>query len=181
MSRASDPLPMAVIVDTSVLIRLKRLLPIAEQWEFLEAMGRLVGSGRLAYPRQVVKELAEGQHPDAPGAWITSKKLKVRHSQPQDATLARVLAVAPVVDVEATDDREVADPYILAMAVEIQERHPGLWAAVATEDVVDRLPAKLSLATGCERLGVARWTAEEFVEWVRASVSESESDDPTLI
>lgn len=137
-----------------------------------------MGAGQLAYPRQVVKELEKAQHPDAPGAWITQKKLKMTHPQPQDATLARVLLVAPVLDVEATDDREVADPYILAMAVEMQERHTGAWVVVATEDVVDRLPAKLSLGTGCQRLGLMRWSTDEFVTWVRGSEPDP---DPTLI
>lgn len=80
-----------------------------------------------------------------------------------------MLAVAPqLVDYEATADREVADPYVAAMACEIGSRHNGCRVVVATNDTVDRLPLKLSLATACNRLGIEHWFAEDFVDWIKS-------------
>jgi len=126
---------------------------IDDQWDFLLRMTELVRSGHLAFPRQVAKELAYGQYPDAPGAWIGSAKRNVSHPEPSEETLRMVLTVADrLVDAEATDDREPADPYVAAMACEIPRRYPGCRSVVATDDRVDRLPAKLSLVTGPSKL-----------------------------
>jgi Domain of unknown function (DUF4411) len=163
------------IVDTSVLIKLKRLVNIDDQWDLLLRMTELVRSGHLAFPRQVAKELAYGQYPDAPGAWIGSAKRVVCHPEPSEETLRTVLQVAEqLVDAEATDDREVADPYVAAMACEIPHHHPDCRAAVATDDRVDRLPRKLSLATACDRLGLEHWTPEQFIAWVNGDTASSD-------
>lgn len=36
-----------------------------------------------------------------------------------------------------------------------------------TEDRVDRMPAKESILTACERLGLTHCNAQEFVDWLR--------------
>ncbi len=172
MSPASSPegFPpsLVVTVDTSVLIAFKGLVKIDDQWGLLMRMSDLVSAGAITFPRQVVKELAYGQYPDAPGAWIGNAKREVCHLQPREETLVKVLEVAPnLVDYEATADREVADPYVAAMAHEVETRHNGCRVVVATNDVVDRLPLKLSLRTACERLGVEVWSAEDLIAWVK--------------
>ena len=183
MSAFPEPLPLPLpfelvcIIDTSALIKFKRMVDINEQWDLLLHMTALVERGCLAFPRQVVRELAYGEYPDAPGAWIGSARRVVRYPQPSEETLREVLAVAEqLVDTEATSDLEVADPYIAAMACEIGRRYPGSRAVVATDDYVDRLPAKLSLATACRRLSIDRWTPEEFIKWVRADVASRSSE-----
>lgn len=172
MSQTSSPTnfppSLVCVVDTSVLIAFKSLVKIDEQWDLLIRMTELVVEGHLAFPRQVAKELAYGRFPDAPGAWIGSVKGKVRHPQPAEETQVKVLEVAPqLVDYEGTADREVADPYVAAMACEITTRHNGCRVLVATNDTVDRLPLKLSLATACNRLGIEHWLAEDFIDWAK--------------
>ena len=158
---------MVVIVDSSVLIDMKHKVGINEQWDVLMTMSSLVAAGALAFPKQVAKELANGQHPDAPGVWANRAKRDVCHREPSEATLSKVLEVAPeVVDLEATADREIADPYVAAMAVEIQVR-TGSLVVVATNDRIDRLPLKLSLLTACGRLGISVCSTEQFLEWVK--------------
>lgn len=182
MSPASEQAvdrPLVVVLDTSVLIAFKKIVPITQQWALLGVMTGLVQEGRLAFPKQVVKELSLGQHPDAPGAWIASK-LKGQHPQPAETSLARVLGVAQLVDVEATAEREAADPYLVAMALEIREAHPGGRVVIATEDVVDRMPSKESIGTACERLQIERWSAEQFVEWIRAWLEDPPGTDGDL-
>lgn len=171
MSPVSSPdgFPPALVatVDTSALIAFKGLVKIDDQWGLLMRMSDLVREGAITFPKQVTKELAYGQHPDAPGAWIGSAKSDVCHPQPGDETLVKVLEVAPqLVDYEATADREVADPYVAAMAHEVGARHNGCRVVVVTNDVVDRLPLKLSLRTACERLGIEVWSPEDFIAWV---------------
>jgi hypothetical protein len=161
------PPPLICVADTSVLIEFKRLVKIEEQWTLLEKMRDLVRTGALAFPRQVAKELAYGKFPDAPGAWIATARQDVCHSEPSDDTLREVLGVAEqLVDFETTDDREVADPYVAAMARELTQ-YEHCRVVVATGDRVDRLPLKMSLATACTLLNLECWTAEEFVDWVR--------------
>ena len=85
------------------------------------------------------------------------------------ATFVRVLTVAEqLVDLEATHEREVADPYVAAKALEIVERDLSR-VVVATNDRVDRLPAKLSLITACRRLDLECWGPEEFLVWISAT------------
>lgn len=92
----------------------------------------------------------------------------MQYAEPSDETLVTVLdTAAELVDVEATDDREVADPYVAAMAVEIAQRNVDCDVVVATNDIVDRMPVKLSLGTACSRLGLKCWTAEQLIDWVR--------------
>jgi hypothetical protein len=165
------PPTFVVVVDSSVLIDIKKMVGINDQWDLLTSMSQLVLSGSLTFPKHVAKELAAGQHPDAPGAWVNHAKRDVRHKEPTEDTLAKVLEVAPeVVDLEATADREIADPYVAAMAVEIKERHTGCRVVVATNDVVDRLPLKLSLLTACERLDIEVCTPKQFIDWVRDGI-----------
>lgn len=162
------PPPFVVVMDANVLIDFKSKVGINDQWDLLLRMSELVRSGALTFPKQVAQELADGKHPDAPGAWVNNAKRDVRHRQPSEDTLAKVLEVAPeVVDLEATNEREVADPYVAAMAVEIEARHNGCRVVVATNDVVDRLPLKLSLLTACSRLGIEVCTLEQFIGWVK--------------
>ena len=172
MSPASSPdgfpPPLVVVVDTSALIAFKGLVKIDDQWGLLMRMSDLVKEGALTFPKQVAKELAYGQYPDAPGAWIGNAKGDVCHPQPGEETLVKVLEVAPqLVDYEATADREVADPYVAAMAHEVESRHNGCRVVVATNDVVDRLPLKVSLRTACEGLGVEVWPPEDLIAWVK--------------
>ena len=155
MSSDAAP-PLICVLDTSTLLHFKRTVGLDEQWDLLAHMRDLVVSGALAFPRQVFKELTGVKFPDAPGAWVGSANKLVCHPQPSEDGLVRVLEVASeLVEVDAAPDREVADPYVAAMALELAERHPDSRVVVVTDDVVDRLPIKISLRTACERLGLS--------------------------
>jgi hypothetical protein len=174
------PPPLIIVVDTNILIKFKSMVKIDDQWELLLRMTDAVRQGALTFPRQVAKELAHGQFPDAPGAWIGAAKKDVCHPEPAEDTLVKVLEVAPqLVDFEATADREVADPYVAAMAHEIASRHNGCRVFVATNDIVDRLPLKLSLRTACERLGIEICTPEDFIAWVTDGTEPAAASVPT--
>lgn len=155
-------------MDTTALIRFKSLVPLRSQWDLLTVMTRLVEEGRVALVRQVVKEMSVAKFPDAPGAWVAQAKRRMRYPQPSLESLVEVLDVAEQL-VEADqddDDREVADPYVAALAVELLGRYPEAEIVVVTDDRVDRLPVKLSLATACDRLKVTWCSPEDFFTWV---------------
>jgi rRNA maturation endonuclease Nob1 len=164
--------PIICVIDTSVMIEFKATVGIERQWDLLSSMTDLVKTGRIAFPRQVARELSQARHPDAPGAWIASAKRDVQHPEPAEQTLVRVLQAGQLVDVNAPADREVADPYVAALALEIVERHPQSHVVVVTNDIVDRLPMKIALRTACERLGLQTCTMQPFVDWL---------DDPACL
>lgn len=162
-----DAPSLVVVVDTSVLISIKTHVPLDAQWELLRLMEDLVKAGRLAFPKQVWREMRDGKHPDAPGVWTAAAKIHLRHADPGLETLAKVLGVAPgMVDVDAGTDMEKADPYVAAMAVELGERYDECRIVVATNDVIDR-PPLTSLATACTSLGIECWATEDFIRWCR--------------
>jgi len=165
------PPSLVCVIDTSVLIRFKQLVRADSQFALLMHLSRLVEGGHLAFPAQVVKEMSEVRYPDAPGVWVAGDvRKRVRYPQPSDAALVRVLTVAEqLVEADDTNPDGVADPYVAAMACDIRSTHRQCRVVVATEDVVDRLPRKLSLATACSRLALEHWRAETFVEWARGA------------
>lgn len=124
MSPDAQPTPSVIaVIDTNVLLDFKKVVPVDQQWDLLMEMSKRVGAGSLTFPRQVVRELTGVRHPDAPGAWIASAKRSIQHPEPTEETLVRVLAVAADL-IEADNPNEVADPYVLAMALVLTERHP---------------------------------------------------------
>lgn len=57
-SKPLDPAPALIcVIDTSVLIELKKLVKMDDQWEVLAIMVRLVEAGSLTFPRQVAIEM----------------------------------------------------------------------------------------------------------------------------
>ncbi|WFG44146.1 hypothetical protein [Pseudonocardia alni] len=150
-----------------------------KQWDLLTEMGQRVSTGALAFPRQVVAELTTIRFPDAPGAWIASAKHSVQHPEPAEESLVRVLAVAADL-IEADHPGDPADPYVLAMALELGERHPTSQVVLVTNDVVDRLPVKIALRTGCQRVGVETCRAPAFLAWLlnpATKLVDAEDDD----
>ena len=165
------------VIDTNVLLDFKKVVPVDQQWDLLMAMNKRVGAGSLSFPRQVANELTTVKHPDAPGAWIASAKHSVQHPEPTETTLVRVLQVAADL-IEADNPNEVADPYVLAMALELTERHPTSLVVLVTNDVVDRMPVKISLRTGCQRLGVATCQAPALLRWLTEENAELVDAEP---
>lgn len=157
--------PVIAVIDTSVLIDFKKQVGIEEQWDLLVEMSARVAAGTVAFPKQVAAELSAVRHPDAPGAWIASAKRSMCHPEPAEDTLVRVLAAAHDL-VEADNPDDPADPYAVAMALELTERYPSTRIVLVTSDVVDRLPTKIALKTACERVGVPSCPLESLIAWL---------------
>ncbi|MCY3821772.1 MAG: hypothetical protein OXH52_20870 [Gammaproteobacteria bacterium] len=63
--------------------------------------------------------------------------------------------------VDPNKTTEDADPYVLALALHTREK--GFDVVVVTNDIVDHLPIRISLATACARLNVDAATPEDFL------------------
>lgn len=172
----ADAIQLVVVIDTSTIIEIKKRESAGEQWDLFTQMFALVRQGRLVFPVHVKREVASEKFPDTPGAWCARAADVRQHPDPTDETMAEILPfVEQVVDANADAEREPADPWIAAMAWELLDR--GYDVAVATDDVIDRLPLKISLRSACEALGITTWTYDTFVPWVRSTMANDAEED----
>ena len=122
----------------------------------------MVQAGEIYFPRAVTNELHQNRYIDTPEAWALDAGLHVQLAyEPSNANWERAMFDAgDVVDVDA--EAEPADPKVLAQALDLQAA--GFQPCVVTEDVVDRLPIKISLKTACEqRLQLECCSLEQFL------------------
>lgn len=154
------------VVDTQILISLKNRLRVNEQWPMLRHLDRLVEEGWVTFPKQVARELEIAQHPDGPGIWAVAAKDRRRYAEPSDDSMAEVLGVAPGL-LDPNEERNQADPYVVALAYELSDQYPEVQVHVATENTVDRGDLT-SPATACERLQLSRLNFRSFIEWIPA-------------
>ncbi|WP_143030073.1 PIN domain-containing protein [Pseudonocardia oroxyli] len=168
------------MIDANIMIDMKSTVGVDKLWALLLEMGQRVELGALTFPRQVATELSGVKHPDAPGAWIAHAKNSLRHPQPTEQTMVRVMGVAS--DVVAADEtRDPADPYVLAMTLELMERHPASQVVLVTNDVIDRQPLKISVRTACGRLGLVHCPPKPFMDWLEGEAKELLTDETVVV
>ncbi len=148
---------LTYVVDACSLFNMKRHLKAAHQWDFFnETLTEMVNRGGLLVTPQVETECGYGEHPDVPGAWVLAKASSypgVRN--PSEHTVRQVLARWPKL-VNSDKEREDADPYVVARALELQKAR--VQVCVVTDDVLNRLPITVSIATACDDYGID-WTS----------------------
>lgn len=165
--------PLVVVIDTGLVIEIKKRIPVGDQWDLLAKMMVLVEDGRIAFPRQVYRELTSIKWPDAPGVWCGNAVRKVQFPEPSDEVMAAILVhTHDLVEQDADNTHEKADPYVVAMAYQLKTGEPPYDVAVATTDRVDRPPLKIAMTTACERLGIICWDFDTFIAWVRGIFEE---------
>ena len=110
-------------------------------------------------PRQMIKEVSEVTHPDMPGAWAAGVRTSLKHPlNVGDDYITHVMRVAGDV-VDPNKDREDADPWVLALALQLADKQ--LITCIVTEDIVDR--HRISIATACSRLGLDWCSTRDFL------------------
>lgn len=162
------------VVDSVCVIGLKQAVKLDDQWDFFADLGLLLEAGALAFPKQVVTEVRGVKYPDMPGTWIAGNRKGCRHPSPSDEALAEVLGLLQRPDVslvEANATLDKADPYLVAMAYDLQQRYPTSRVLVATDDVTDRA-SQMSPATACKELGIERVDTQGFLRWVEVALVE---------
>lgn len=95
--------------------------------------------------------------------------------------MAEVLGLARGL-LDPNEERNQADPYVIALAYELRERFPGVRVCVATENTRDRPPLQ-SPGTACEMLGIERLDFQHFLDWLPDVDEEGAPlvDEPTLL
>lgn len=161
-----------LVLDTNAIINLKKL-PIRQQWSFFKKAERLVESGHIVFPRQVHQEISRVKHPDAPGVWAAGIASSVRQSDPREETLKKVLEVASDM-LDPNSEKDLADPYVVAMALELQGGGK-CQVSVVSDDKVDH-SGLTSVATACNRLSVPCIGVDEFILWVMEQGLDSQPD-----
>lgn len=160
----ADPL---FVLDTSAIATFKQRerIPLERQWAFLRCLEEAVIEGRVFFPHLVVVELTDRErvpHPDAPGVWAIGVGGAVRYGyRPSPESLFEVMQRAS--DVIDPEDREDADPHVLAQALDLRE--------VISADVFvvsqDTLGGEghISLREACGRFvpSIGHMTPDEFI------------------
>jgi len=149
------------VIDASSLIQAKKVVAAANQWRLFKQLENMVEEGRLFFPKQVTAELEQARHIDTPEAWALAAGPNVTQAyDPENTFVQQVMAVAgDVVDPDA--EKDPGDPYVLAQALELT--NAGFEACVVTEDVVDHLPLRISMATACGQLNLRHCQLQEFL------------------
>lgn len=149
------------VPDSSAVIQIKYVVPGPEQWSALRLLESLVEDARIALERHSIKEVAEQAHPDAPGVWIHGVRDRVQYPLDPDFTwVSQVMANAGNV-VDPNKETDAADPYVLALGLQLKDADHNV--RIVTEDWKDRLPAKISMVTACNQLGLEARRLEEFL------------------
>lgn len=148
------------VLDSSALIKAKSIISIRNQWSTFKRLEQMVLDGEIAMPRQMIREVSEVTHPDMPGAWAAGVRNSLRHPlNVEDEYITHVMRVAGDV-VDPNKDREDADPWVLALALELTSKQ--LITCIVTEDVVDR--NRISIATACSRLDLDWCFTRDFLK-----------------
>jgi hypothetical protein len=165
VSQPSYPTEQVFVIDTCSVtwIRWGQQFKPAARATLLSALAARISADVLVYPPEVVAELGKSKYPSDLHAWA-------RGSQPQACRFGscreearQVLAVAPdVLDAAKTTGTEEADPYLIATALHL--RNNGVDARVVSDDFVDKLPMKRSVATACGMLGIPRIPMHAYLQ-----------------
>ncbi len=138
-------LPDIWVIDSSSIIGVKEQVGRAYEGKVFRALTSLTTKSQLCWPPEVTQEVEAALVADSAVAWIKARRESGERS-PDFETVKSVLVKAPTL-VDADSTREQADPYVVALALEMGSG--DLFApnvTVITEDRRDK-PTKLSLAT----------------------------------
>jgi hypothetical protein len=137
------------IIDTCSITEVRRRLSKPDQVTVYASLTTLVADGHLVFPPEVQKELERWANPkpgyqDRPLEWCKRVQGTAAKS-PSLATVKEVLAQVPeVLDPDKPRGAEEADPYVLALALELKRAARDV--TIITEEKTDK-PGKLSLSS----------------------------------
>ncbi len=141
----------AFTIDTSSVIQVRRIVVRDHQSTVFSKLTELVVAGKLFYPKEVPPELDRHSNQDSsvqdlPRDWAKlNSSIATHHAVPFETVKAVLAQVPEILDPEKSGVEE-ADPYVLALAIHLQEQ--GKQVTVLTEERKDR-PDKMSLTTAC--------------------------------
>ena len=140
------------VIDSSSIIWIKQNSTRVECARTLRELDALVVAGQLLFPKTVLVEMerwvgTKAEAEDPPLAWAKRNSKHLKHLPERPDTLSVVLAEVPqVLDPDKVGGAEEADPYVLALALMLQNE--GRAVTVLNEERKDRAD-KMSLTTAC--------------------------------
>lgn len=157
------------VIDTSSLIQLLDDWNHETRWNALVECAKWVEDGKLVFPTQVEKELTAFEVPDSITSWAAGVRNARKFPDPDYKTVRSILtnqAVQKVVDWSKATKADPADPYVLAMAVELVK--DGHDACIVTEDRRDKPDGygklkKSSIVTCCAALSLSSMPMSQFL------------------
>jgi Domain of unknown function (DUF4411) len=154
------------VIDTSSIAQVRRSIENAKKPGVFAKMGALVQCGRLLYTKQVVAELervADPASPDPQYLWAKLHEAAACQPVPSLAEIKAVLAAVPsVLDPDKDSGAEEADPYLLAVAVQLRVQAKD--SRIVSEEIRET-PRKTSLRTAAGLLGVPSVSLKAFLEF----------------
>ncbi len=154
------------VIDTSSIIEVRRSVLVVEQPSVYSKLEEMTRQALLVFPIEVLKELeraADQSRPDLPLKW--AKRVEaVAVSNPSLDVVRDVLGQVPsVLDPDKSGGAEEADPYVLALAVELQRG--GASVTIITQERDIDKPGKL---VAVNRRGLQRIPAVTMLPFLRS-------------
>jgi rRNA maturation endonuclease Nob1 len=157
-----DPHTRIRVLDTSSLLHLRYAFRRGEERdEALALLAEEVAAKHLFFPPQVKQEIEFGEReprrvgvtippPSEYLQWIRDACSAGAERRPDDDIVSATVKLVPQL-VDIASEREEADPYVLALAVELQAE--GRPITVITDDIRDK-GSLISLASACGGLDI---------------------------
>lgn len=143
------------VIDSSSLMDIKSKTSIDLRSRLYPRLTILAMEGKLRAPKQVLDEMRRGaqtRHRDEALEWAIEHEVRLTAVETSVGEQQAVMGeVGDVVDHERDTVADDADPYVLALALKLQQQ--GLAVRIVTEDRRDRL-RKVSLTTAAGILGI---------------------------
>ena len=154
------------VVDTSSLIAVTTVVRRADRQRIYQGLGELVNAARLIFPRQVVPELERYQGAENPAlAWAKAHQAQAcRHKVPLERVGEVLARVADVLDTAKDTGPDEADPYVLALALDLAA--PGGDVRIITEEF-KTTGDKMSLAAAAGFLALPAVSLRVFLDFER--------------
>jgi len=159
----ADPARPTWVFDTSALIQLRSEVSTQDRLMVETELGRLVAEGRLLLVSQSISELRRYQGKDNPArTWAEQHEAAATGRRPSLETVKEVLSQVPEVIDADKDGEEEADPYILALALELKRE--GADVRVVTNEFKTTGP-KMPLGSAAGFLAVPAVTLRTMLKF----------------
>ena len=150
------------VIDTSSLVEIRQLVPARDRRSVLGRLSRLVASGTVVFPAEVVAELERYEGKDDPiRDWaIANRRLATRFDSPYEElrTIMGHPQVKGVIDPDKATGVDEADPHVLALAMFLKKHAEVVVVTQETKDRGDRI----SISTACGLLRLFRLPVRAF-------------------
>lgn len=151
------------VIDSDALIDIKLEISVAEQWDVGVDIVRATENHKLLMPIQVHNEVVNVRHPDFP-APLASKVWSIiqggANVRPSPQALRTVLATElSWIGMLGSEEEDIADPYVIALALDLKQVRHGETVAVVAHDNLVR--------STCESLGLHCLELTEFLIHIR--------------